>query len=48
MRKQLSAVEAGEPVDEFKKAINILTALHIIKRACWLVKPVALKIGSEM
>ncbi|XP_039969898.1 tigger transposable element-derived protein 6-like [Bactrocera tryoni] len=39
VRKQLLVLEKGNTVEEFKKTFNLLTAIHMIKRACWMVRP---------
>lgn len=39
VRKQISAIERGVPLQTYIKSISILDVLHYIKRAWWLVKP---------
>lgn len=39
IRKQICFLEAGKKIEDFKKSIDILTALHIAKRAYWMVTP---------
>uniref|UniRef100_A0A1I8M6K0 HTH CENPB-type domain-containing protein n=1 Tax=Musca domestica TaxID=7370 RepID=A0A1I8M6K0_MUSDO len=43
VRKQIVAMELGKTVEEFSKSINILQAMHMIKRSFWMVKPTSIK-----
>ena len=38
-RQQLIALENGFSLDQYKSSVNILKAMHMLKRALWLVKP---------
>ncbi|CAD7083728.1 unnamed protein product [Hermetia illucens] len=40
--KKISAIESGKTIGEFAKSINIFNALHIIKHAWWLVRPLSI------
>jgi hypothetical protein len=43
VRKQLNAVEQEISIDQFSKQVDVLQAMHMLKRSWWLVTPTTIR-----